>query len=267
MGNYDFDGIGVYCGAQLISKGIKRYSGGFTTTEHEIMTKTEGKKKNAVLFDFDGTIMDTNDLINKSWRYTFEQITGNVPSDDVIYSTYGEILEDTMRNFFGGTDEDVQKNIDIYRSYHKRHFDDEIHLFPDVKDMLSDLRENGYTLALVTSRLANTTYRGLEDFGIRDMFDALVTADDTDIHKPEPEPALTALKKIGREPDEAVMLGDTWLDMECARRAGVTPVLAGWSEAYKYSGEKELGIPDYTVKRPGEFLQLLKKLNGDSEEN
>ncbi|MDD7409198.1 MAG: HAD-IA family hydrolase [Anaerovoracaceae bacterium] len=222
----------------------------------------EEMKKKAVLFDFDGTIMDTNDLINRSWRYTFEQISGNVPSDEVIYSTYGEILEDTMRDFFGGTDEDIQKHIEIYRSYHKKHFDEDIHLFPGIKELLSDLKDRGYTVALVTSRLAQTTYKGLDDFGIREMFDALVTADDTDIHKPQPEPALAALRKIGMKPGEAVMLGDTWMDMECARRAGVTPVLAGWSEAYKYSKEKVMGKPEYTVHKPAEFLDLLDKLNG-----
>ncbi|MGI6205223.1 MAG: HAD family hydrolase [Anaerovoracaceae bacterium] len=221
----------------------------------------DGKTIRAVLFDFDGTIMDTNDLINKSWRYTFENITGEVPPDEVIYSTYGEILADTMKKFFGGTPEEVKKNIEIYRSYHKEHFDEEIHLFPHVKEMLSDLSKRGYKLALVTSRLANTTYRGLDDFGIKDVFDALVTANDTDIHKPEPEPAILALRKLGVSPGEAVMIGDTWLDMECARRAGVTPVLAGWSEAYKYSSEKTMGRPDYIVDKPEDFPDLLEKLN------
>ena len=214
-----------------------------------------------VLLDYDGTLMDTNELIHHSWNYLFEQVKGRTPTKEELYSTYGEMLPVTIRRFFGGNEEEVWHYIEIYREYQTHHYNDGIHLFPGVAEMLETLKNEGYRLCLVTSRMGSSSFSGLRQFGIDPYFDAFVTAEDTTAHKPEPDPALAALRKLDRMPEQAVMLGDTWYDMECARRAGVSPVLAGWSEAYWYREDRTTGMPDHIVRKPEDMPELMKKLN------
>ena len=171
------------------------------------------------------------------------------------------MLTITLKRFFGGTEEDIRRYIEIYRSYHIDHYDQGIRMFPGIAEMLSRLKRQGYTLCLVTSRIGESSFRGLKKFGVDQFFDDFVTAEDTDAHKPDPAPVRMALKKLGKQADQAVMLGDTWYDMECARRAGVTPVLAGWSEAYWYRRNRETGKPDYIIRKPADLVDLMARMN------
>ena len=219
------------------------------------------RKIDTVLIDYDGTIMDTNELIRNAWHSLFERLGREAPSDAVIYSTFGEMMIDTMRNYFGGNEEEIRHYIEIYRDYYVDHHNEEIHLFPGVSDMLCQLKEKGFLICLVTSRTGSSAVAGLEQFGIREYFDDLVTADDTSAHKPDPEPVLTALRKLGKKPGQAVMLGDTWFDMECSLRAGVSPVLAGWSKAYWYRKDRLGGRPDHIIRKPADMVKLMLELN------
>lgn len=220
-----------------------------------------GRKVDTVLLDYDGTLIDTNELIHRSWQYLFEKVAGRTPTKEEIYSTYGEMLRITLKRFFGGTEEDIRRYIEIYRNYHIEHYDEGIRIFPGVADMLNRLKRQGYTICLVTSRMGASSYSGLKKFGVDMYFDDFVTAEDTDAHKPNPAPVLAALKKLGKKADQAVMLGDTWFDMECARRAGVRPILAGWSEAYWYRRNRETGKPDYIIRKPADLVELMARIN------
>ncbi|MCI8284698.1 MAG: HAD-IA family hydrolase [Firmicutes bacterium] len=213
----------------------------------------------AVLFDFDGTIMDTNNIILKSWHHAFKEIAGKEVEEAALLATFGEPLELTIRNFFGGDDETVRKNISIYRSFHDDNFEREINLFPGVYDMLYNLKKANFKLALVTSRLGRTTYIGTEKFGIKEAFDIIVTADDCSKHKPDPEPINIALRRLGVSAENAVMIGDTRLDMGCARNAGVTAVLVGWSMALA-GGENPDAEYDYILKKPDDILDFLNNI-------
>ncbi len=214
-----------------------------------------------ILFDFDGTLMDTNDVILKSWQFTFEQIRGERADDAVLLATFGEPLELTMHNFFGGTPEDVERNIEIYRSYQREHYLDLIDLFPGVYEMLEKVKAAGFRTALVTSRMKLTAYEGLKKYGIEKFFDYILTADDVTKHKPDPQPALTALKKLGSSPERAVMLGDTKQDILCAKNAGIVSVLVDWSMAIPKGTASGDYIPDYCLDEPGHLLKLISSIN------
>lgn len=216
-------------------------------------------QKDTVMFDFDGTVMDTNELILKSWKHAFREIKGEDVDDETIIATLGETLEHTMRRFFGGDDEAVQKNVDIYRRYHRDIFYDTIKLFPGISEMLDELKRLGYKLAMVTSRLKKTAYIGIDKYNLRERFDVIVTADDCEKHKPDPEPIYTALKKLGSSPDSAVMVGDTVHDLGCADNAGVDSVLVNWSLALK--GKTPETEPVYRVDTPADIVKLLKDIN------
>jgi len=210
------------------------------------------KKINTVLFDFDGTIMDTNDLIMKSWKNTFRILKGEDVSDEVILPTLGEPLELTMSRFF--PDVPLQKCLDTYRSWHHDNFVELIRMFPGMPELLEELKARGYKMGLVTSRLKYTTMLGVEKYDLGRFFDYILTADDTDKHKPDPAPILITLEKIGADPSESVMVGDTLLDMGCARNAGVTSVLVDWTIAVP---EEDKAQADHIIKKAEELLEIL----------
>lgn len=233
----------------------------YTYIIDERISQAMKKKIDTVLLDFDGTIMDTNEIIIKSWQHTFKALRGHDEDEAVLLKTFGEPLELTMKNFFGGTDEEIMKNIEIYRSYQTDNFVDDIKMFPGTREMITDLKKHGCRVALVTSRLKNTTSQGLVKFGIAEVMDAVVTADDTQKHKPDPEPINVALRKLGSSPEQAVMVGDTWFDMLCAKNAGVKSILVGWSLALRPEDAVGERKPDRILHRAEGMIPLIDGLN------
>ena len=225
------------------------------------------KKIKAVLFDYDGTLMDTNEVILRSWEYTFQTVQVTEPDRETLLETFGEPLEQTMHRFFGVEGAQMEEYVDIYRSYQRDHFVDDICLFPDVKETLQELRKAGFLCALVTSRLKKTTMDGLQKYDLEPDFDLILTADDCTRHKPDPQPILLALERLGIERDEAVMLGDTVMDIGCARNAGVLSILVGWSMALPPEKVRPEQRPEYQLTSLKELLPLIRKINQEREES
>lgn len=223
------------------------------------------RKIDTVLFDFDGTIMDTNNVILMSWQHTFKTLENREEKEEILTATFGEPLEITMARFFPNVP--LEESIEIYRSYQRDNFKGLITMFPGVEELLAEIKNRGYKTGLVTSRLKKTTLQGLEKYGIREYFDAIVTPEDTDKHKPDPTPVLVALKKLDSKPENTVMVGDTLFDIKCARNAGVSPVLVSWSLAMKpllesaaqSCVEEVFGddAPEYIINEPEELLGII----------
>lgn len=207
----------------------------------------------AVLFDFDGTIMDTNTIILESWEHTFQTVLGRSPSHEEIIATFGEPLETTMAKLF--PDRDTPEMVEVYRSYQRNIYKDAIKMFPGTKEAILALKEKGYKVAIVTSRYWGSTRTGLYKFDISDLFDAVVSADDTTIHKPDPTPILLCLEKLGIGADEAIMVGDSKFDILCARNAGVKSVLVSWTISVNEQQRKELA-PDYYITDAAQILDI-----------
>ena len=210
----------------------------------------------AVLFDYDGTLMDTNDIILESWQHTFRRLTGEECPEEKLYPTFGEPLRDTMKAFF--PEEDTDACVAIYREYQSDFYHKEIRMFPGMKELIFELKQKGYLTALVTSRAPGSTAEGLKKYGLTDAFDAVVTCGDTDKHKPDPEPIFICTRKLCIEPREAMMVGDTTFDILCGKRAGTKTVLAGWSVAYTEEQKiAEETKPDYIIQKAADLLQIL----------
>lgn len=208
-----------------------------------------------VLFDFDGTIMDTNNVIIMSWQHTYRTLEGREEDEAELIKTFGEPLEDTMKRLF--PDVDTDEAIEIYRSFHRDNFGELISIFPGMKELLAELKALGYKLGMVTSRLLKTTTQGLEKYDIAKYFDVVVTADDTTKHKPDPEPVDIALSKLGSLPENSIMLGDTMYDILCAKNAGVESVLVSWSLAVDASSDLGEDAPDHVIGSADELLDIL----------
>lgn len=215
------------------------------------------KTFDTVLFDFDGTVMDTNEVIIQSWQHTFRTLEGKERDVREIIKTFGEPLALTMEKAFPHIP--VKESIDIYRSYHYDNFGQLISLFPGMEELIQELKRRGYKMGLVTSRLRATTIQGLEKYGIKDYFQTIVTAEDTDKHKPDPEPIYIALNNLGSQAKNSIMLGDTMFDILCARNAGVKSALVSWAMAVTEEDLTGPNKPDYVIQRAQDLLEIIKK--------
>ncbi|MDR3295129.1 MAG: HAD-IA family hydrolase [Clostridiales Family XIII bacterium] len=210
---------------------------------------------NTILFDFDGTIMDTNDLIIHSWQHTFRVLEGRERPVDEIVGTLGETLHHTLGRLL--PEVPLEEAVAAYRGYHADNFRDAIKIYPGVKELLTRLKELGYALGIVTSRMSGTTKQGLEKYALDELFDVVVTCEDCTKHKPDPEPVRIALEKLGKKPEEALMVGDTLGDIKSARAAGAGSVLVDW--ALSVSEEERTGAdaPDYIIEKAEDLLEIL----------
>lgn len=181
----------------------------------------------AMLFDLDGTILDTNELIITTF---LEALKGYAPEGfgrEHIIPGMGRPLEDQLKLFSGL--EDVSRLIDSYREVNLRLHDEYVKPFDYVKDVLERLKENGIKLGVVTTKIRLTTEKGLKFVGIHSYMDAVITIDDVVNAKPHPEPVLKAMELLGADPATTMMVGDSTVDMQSAAAAGTLPVGVAWS--------------------------------------
>lgn len=208
-----------------------------------------------VLFDFDGTIMNTNDVVIQSWQHTFRMVEGRERAVESIVKTFGEPLFITMSKALPQIP--VDEGVEIYRSFLREHYSEMIYPFPGMVELIRDLKERGFKTGLVTSRVGETTVQGLSQFHMLEYLDCIVTCEDTDKHKPDPEPVRIALRKLSSSPEESIMLGDSMFDILCARNAGVGSVLVSWQMALSREEIEGPQGPDFMIEKPADLFNIL----------
>lgn len=179
-----------------------------------------------LIFDFDGTLIDTNQVIINSFKHIYKVFHNKEADVDYVLSTFGEPLVLTLSRDFGQYNyDDVIKT---YREYQKQRFNDEVTLYDTVTETLDYLYEKNIKMGIATSRLRTSTYDALKNFKIEKYFSSVVSADDVEKHKPDKEPAVKVLNSLNTKSSEALFVGDSKFDIECALNAQITPVLVGW---------------------------------------
>ncbi len=209
----------------------------------------------AVLFDFDGTVANTNRLVLDSWQHTYRTLTGREADEAVIKATFGEPLPVSMEKAFPDTPTD--EAIAVYRDHQKDIYEEMIEAFEGMPELMKALKEKGYLVAIVTSRMRNSTLIGLRKFGVMEDIDCIVTCEDTDKHKPDPEPVLIALERLSVSAEEALMVGDSMFDIKCAHNAGVKSVLVEWAEAATEEDRNGPDAPEYIIGRAEDLFEIL----------
>ena len=210
---------------------------------------------NTVLFDFDGTLVNTNDVIIASWQHTYKHYRGREESIEKITACFGEPLLITMaREFPEVAPEDAAE---VYRQFQQQNAHLLVKIFPGIVDLLKALKEAGYRMGIVTSRTRESALRYMDMFGITEYFEAMVTCDDTTVHKPNPEPILLGLEKMGITKDEAIMIGDSPFDIKCANNAGVKSVMVDWRITCDNSALITDSVWDYEIKEPMDLMKVL----------
>ncbi len=185
------------------------------------------KQPLVVLFDLDGTLIDSIELILNSTRHAFRDWPRRRPTDEDWLASVGIPLAAAMRQY-AETDDEVSMLIASYREYQMAHHDRLVRCYDGVPETLELLRRDGHPLGVVTSKSDALAQRGLEHVGIAHLFDTIVGCDSCTRHKPRPEPVLVALERIGGAPERAVFVGDSVHDIEAGNAAGVHSVAALW---------------------------------------
>lgn len=213
-----------------------------------------------VLFDLDGTLVDSSEHILSSFRHTMRVHRGEVPPDSRWLATMGRPLEVQLREFADG-EEEARAMRDTFRDHQRRSHDRLVRRFPSVRRVLRELRERGLQLGVVTSKEREGALLTLEKAELPEAwFGALVGADDVDEPKPAPAPVLLALRRLGNPvaPRRALFLGDSVHDLRAGRAAGVRTAAALWGPY----GRDQLrpARPDIWVEAVGEVPRVVDEL-------
>ncbi|OGO76706.1 MAG: hypothetical protein A2Y23_10865 [Clostridiales bacterium GWB2_37_7] len=205
-----------------------------------------------ILFDLDGTLLDTNQLIIDSFKHTYKLHIHREIEEKEIIQYFGEPLITTLRRY---SPDKAEELYDTFIKYNESIHDNSVSLCCNIQAALEQLKEMGCIMAVVTSKRSRMAYRGLELFDILKYFSAVISVDDTTNHKPHPEPVLKALKKLGAQADEAIMIGDSVFDIQCAHNAGVKAIKVSWGVALGHQDEE---TPDYMVNDALEIVDIVR---------
>lgn len=210
----------------------------------------------AILFDFDGTLADTNPLIIRTFKETFaKMLKEKTLTEEEILACVGPTLEETGEKYFP---ENPQAFVDGYRTLNDKYHDDMINIYPGIIQMMEALVAKGLKLAIVSSKRRDFVIRGMKCVDLYDYFDYIVAADDVMRHKPDPEPLLKAMNHFGLKPHECLMVGDNGHDIHGAKNADILGIAVGW--AFKGAEYLRALNPDYLVETPMDIVGIVDEL-------
>jgi len=205
------------------------------------------------LFDLDGTLLDSIELILKSFHHT-ARVHGRPERSDAHWlAGIGTPLRVQLSEM-ASSDEELDALLETYREYNLEHHDAMAKPYPGIIEVVRTLHRKEAKLALVTSKLSRGATRGLRLLGLEAEFLVRVCADDVVQGKPHPEPVLKALSALDALPSDAIFIGDSDHDIQAGRRAGVETAAVSWGpfarEALEAAG------PSHWIERPEELLRL-----------
>lgn len=179
----------------------------------------------AILFDLDGTLIDTVELIRVSFRHATRAVLGYELPDEVTMANVGQPLAQQFKDM---APDHADELLRVYRAFNMQHHDELAKAYPGTVETLEELRARGIPLGVVTSKGTEAADRGIDHFGLRPFMQAIVTADDVETHKPDPYPLRFAATLLGVELGYCMYVGDSPHDMQAAVAGGAIAVAALW---------------------------------------
>jgi pyrophosphatase PpaX len=209
---------------------------------------------NTVLFDLDGTLIDSIQLILASYRHTLSA-HGRPPLPDSAWMRGVGTPLRVQLSQCAESAEDLQALVETYRAYNLANHDRMITPYPGVVDLVRTVRNTGLHTGVVTSKNREGAERGLRLVGLKDSIELLVCADDVTHPKPHPEPVLQAVTRLGADPACTIFVGDSVHDLHSGRQAGVLTAAALWGPFRRE--ELEPAAPDFWLEQPTHLRKLL----------
>jgi pyrophosphatase PpaX len=206
----------------------------------------------AVVFDLDGTLVDSVELITVSFQHAIREVLGREMSREEATTWVGRPLREQMELF---DPEHADELVEVYREFNHREHDRMLTLYDGILNLLAGLLKAGVKLGLVTSKSRYTTQMAFDLTGIESYFDATVCSDESSGNKPAPDPILTCLERLGVVVAEAAYVGDSPWDMQAAHAATVDAIAVTWGvfPAESLAAEK----PDVLVHTIPELAEVL----------
>ena len=206
-----------------------------------------------VLFDLDGTVIDSGAIILASMRHAAREVLGvEVPDEQLMAAVGGPGLEAQMQAL---SPDRADELVTVYRA-HNEPLHDELVCCAGMDEVLVQLKDEGRRLGIVTAKRRQTVELAFARIPIDHLFETVVGGDETKKHKPDPEPLLLALERLGAAPDDAVYVGDAPFDVKAAKAAGLYSVGVSWGGIH---GRQRLEAeePDALVDTTEELLGVL----------
>jgi pyrophosphatase PpaX len=206
-----------------------------------------------VLFDLDGTVVDSGSIILASMRHATREVLGRDFDDaELMQAVGGPGLEAQMEVF---APERVDELVQVYRA-HNEPLHDELEACAGMEDVLVRLHERGHRLGIVTAKRRSTVELAFARVPISHLFETVVGGDETQKHKPDPEPLLLAAERMNARPDETAYVGDSPFDIRAAKTAGMHAIGVTWGRIHD-RGRLEREQPDAIVDSAEELLEHL----------
>jgi pyrophosphatase PpaX len=210
----------------------------------------------AVLFDLDGTLIDSITLIVEAARHAFSACDIAAPDDAAWLGDLGLPLRTMFSRF--AAEGRIDELIGHYREYQIANHDRLVSCYGEIPETLGALKELGYTLGVVTSKSERLAERGLAHTQLGQYFDTIVGLEACTRHKPDPEPVNTALARLGFPASDAIFVGDSPHDMASGKAAGTAVAAVLWGPFTR--AQLEASEPDLILATPSELLEGLRGL-------
>lgn len=186
-----------------------------------------------LIFDIDGTLTSTNELIFASFNYITQKYLGKIYTPEEIVNLFGPTEDQILKELCGEKFEEAKK--DYYEFYSRNHHMAD--LYPGIKEILHDLKQRNLLLSIFTGKGRKAAVITLKKLEIHDYFDLIITGDDVAEHKPSAEGINKFLYKFSLQKNEVLMIGDSPADVKAAKAAGVRIASVLWDS---YAKEKVL---------------------------
>jgi pyrophosphatase PpaX len=209
-----------------------------------------------VLFDLDGTLIDSIRLILDSYHHTLSRHNLPARTDEDWLKGVGTPLHVQFAEW-GEMPETLAAMIATYREYNLKHHDRMVSVYPGVVDAVREVKAAGIQTGLVTSKNRQGAIRGLQLVGLEALMDVLVCADEVTNPKPHPEPVEKAVSLLGADQATTVYVGDSVHDMVSGRAAGVKTAAALWGPFGR--SHLEGASPDFWLETPRELVALVRE--------
>jgi pyrophosphatase PpaX len=206
----------------------------------------------AVLFDLDGTLIDTVELIVRCFQHTTARHLGAPLDRAAVVATIGRPLRECLEELAPGRGADLYAT---YRDFNRTQHDLLVQPIPGALEALVILWERGYRLGLVTSKTRDGAQMAMLRYALEHYLEVVICLEDTARHKPAPDPLLHAVERLGLLPRDALYVGDSTFDVLSAQAAGMPVAAALWGAGTEAA--LSALAPSYLLRSPAELLELL----------
>ena len=205
-----------------------------------------------ILFDLDGTLVNTYELILQSFLYTFHQFGFNEIKREDCYKFIGPTLHES---FSSVAPDQAEEMIRYYRTFNKKHHDELVREFPGVHKTVQTLSKQGYKLGVVSTKVREMVFKALDKTNLTPYFPVVITLDEVEKAKPDPEPLNKAMHLLGAKPESTLMVGDSYHDILGAKNSGTGSVGVAWTiQGTDYLKKYN---PDFLINDMRELLAIV----------